>query len=105
MVLIFAKLRKNMQTAKVLRVINGLVRGVGFGTLGFESLRNSIVGLRLNFTDTGGTYFFSLVCVGLNSRGVAALSERNPRNGDEGGCLWVFILIHQKYRLFEDWSI
>ena len=54
-----------MQIAKVLRVINGLVRGVGLGTLGFESLRNSIVGLRLNFTDTGGTARNLVLFIGL----------------------------------------
>lgn len=62
MVLIFAKLRKNMRTAKVLRVINGLVRGIGFGTLGFYSLWNSIVVLR-SLRGARGTVMGAAACV------------------------------------------
>ena len=55
----------------------------GFGTYGFESLRNFFVGWRLNYgTERNDTelFLFFPVCLDLNSRGVASLSKRNPRN-------------------------
>lgn len=45
-----------------------------------------------------GTFYLSLICVGMNARGVAMLSGRNLRNADGarvggGGFFWLTLCI------------